>query len=67
MLIEINDESINDLQRESIQKLVKHAKGAHYINVYIRKNGQDYHFEADWLWHSKVVSPSALGDPNGKD
>lgn len=33
MLIEINDESINDLQRESIQKLVKHAKGAHYINV----------------------------------
>ena len=39
MLIEINDESINDLQRESIQKLVKHAKGAHYINVSVDSSG----------------------------
>ena len=41
---------INDLQRASIVRfhdLIKH--GSKFINLHVRKDGQEYHFEADWL------------------
>lgn len=41
---------INELQRDSIKefaRLVRH--GARAIDIRVRKDGQECHFEADWL------------------
>lgn len=41
---------INDLQKQTlldVYQLIKH--GSKFINLHIRKDGREYHFEADWL------------------
>ena len=47
----LTDEKINHLQVESIDNLIRRAKHAHYVNVYVRINGKDETYEADWLKH----------------
>ncbi len=42
-------ESLNEPQQDSIDKLRKTLEWSHYVNVIVRKDGQDHHFEADWL------------------
>lgn len=54
---ELTDENINDLQVESIRRLIERCKHAHYTNVYLRINGKDELFEADWLKHIREVTP----------
>lgn len=41
--------SLNEPQRETLARLRKALRGAHYTNVCVRKDGQDMWFEADWL------------------
>lgn len=43
--------AVNNLQSESIKQLMARAKHAHYIDVLVRIDGKDQHFEADWLKH----------------
>jgi hypothetical protein len=42
---------LNEPQMESLYKLAKAVRGMHYANIVVRNNGQDVHFEADWLKH----------------
>lgn len=42
---------INRLQDESIERLVKRCKQAHFVNVQVRINGEWEEFEADWIKH----------------
>ncbi len=41
--------NLNELQEESLEKLKQACKGAHFINVVVRKNGQDLIFQIDYL------------------
>lgn len=45
------DSQLNDLQRASINRLLRFSRHAHYINVIVRINGGDEHFQADWIKH----------------
>lgn len=47
----LTDEKINDLQIKSVQTLIDRAKRAHYVDVVIRINGKDEHYQADWIKH----------------
>jgi len=42
---------INELQQTSIERLVRMAKQAHFVNVRVRINGEWREFEADWIKH----------------
>lgn len=67
MLIEIPDEYINPLQRDSINKLLGFAKNMSFANIYVRIDGRDEHLEADYLNHAREVTnkrPVSTGDTN---
>lgn len=55
MKLEIDDEDINHLQVASINKLNDRTRGAHEINIHVRKDGQNHYYEADWLKHMRVL------------
>lgn len=55
----LTNQKINDLQVASIDRLIDRCKAAHFVNVHVRINGKDEHYEADWLKHLKrVVEPT---------
>lgn len=47
----LTDEKINDLQVQTVQTLIDRCKRAHFVDIKIRINGKDEHYEADWLKH----------------
>jgi hypothetical protein len=49
--------AINDLQRQSVDQLIKRSKAAHFTNVKVRINGKWEESEADWIKHM-VRSPA---------
>lgn len=51
----LTDEKINDLQVTTVETLVRRAKAAHYCNVYLRINGKDELYEADWIKHMRLA------------
>jgi hypothetical protein len=51
----VQTDKINRLQCESIERLVKRARHAHWTNIDMRINGQNEHFEADWIKHMLAV------------
>lgn len=53
----ITDYHINELQMDSIQRLIDRAKHAHTTDIKLRINGQDEWYEADWLKHMTRTSP----------
>jgi uncharacterized small protein (DUF1192 family) len=58
----LTEQNINDLQADSIDRLIERCGAAHYVNVHIRINGRDEIVEADWLKHMKrVVDPTDQG------
>ena len=59
MRMELPDESINNLQRMSLSTLKDTLKWAKSADIIVRKDGQDYHFEADWLKHLKIEKETA--------
>jgi len=48
---ELTDEKINSLQVESVDRIIKRCKAAHFTNVRIRINGEWEEHEADWIKH----------------
>jgi hypothetical protein len=53
MKLDLPDESVNELQRRSIIKLIDTLKWSKSADIVVRKDGQDHRFEADWLKHLK--------------
>jgi len=41
--------TINELQRASVSKLRATLRWSSHTDIIVRKDGQDHHFEADWL------------------
>jgi hypothetical protein len=48
---EIDVDKLNHLQIASIEKIVRKAKHAHYVDIRIRINGEFVWFEGDWIKH----------------
>lgn len=48
---------INELQIDSIQRLIDRAKRASMTDIKLRINGQDEWYEADWLKHMTRTTP----------
>jgi hypothetical protein len=42
--------NVNEPQQRDIDELLRILPGAHYVDVVVRIDGQDKHFEADWLY-----------------
>lgn len=42
--------NVTELQRQAMRELFLLLPHAHTIDVVVRVNGQDRHFEADWLF-----------------
>jgi len=42
---------LNSLQLDTFKEMLKTLKWCHSANVVIRKDGQDFNFEADWLYN----------------
>ena len=40
---------LNDAQQESLRLMLQHARGAHWVNIEVRRDGRDEYFQADWL------------------
>lgn len=59
MMWTLTDAKLNELQVDTINRLIQRCKGAHYVDVLVRINGQDERFQADWLKHLK---PSEFPD-----
>lgn len=51
----LTEAKINDLQAASIQRLIDRCGAAHHADLIIRINGQDEHYEVDWLKHLRPV------------
>lgn len=49
MIIEIPDNTINNMVRENLIKTIAEAKQSHMTDVVNRFNGQDVRHEADWI------------------
>jgi hypothetical protein len=62
MMLFISDDHLNELQKRSIAALLEAVKGAHYIDVMVRKGGKDLQFQADWLRHLER-RPSGVHGP----
>ena len=55
MIISIPDEHLNDMQRNSIKRMLSYAKNMSSADVYVRIDGRDELFEADYLNHAKII------------
>lgn len=49
MKFEIPDHCLNKLQKQSLDELLRVARGMHYANIVVRINGENRVFEADWI------------------
>lgn len=54
----LTDRHINDLQVDSVQRLIDRARHAHFTDLIIRINGKDERYQADWLKHLKRAAPT---------
>lgn len=54
MIISIPDKHLNSIQRDSMERLIKDAKGMHYATLHMRINGEDRMFEVDWFKHAEL-------------
>lgn len=51
----IPKQSINDLQINSMRRVVKRAKHAHWTDVDVKINGKSERFQADWIKHLSEI------------
>lgn len=56
MLLELPDVCFNDMQKNSLTRMIETLKRSHYTDIEIkdRRNGQTHHFEADWIKHLRI-------------
>lgn len=59
----IDTQKINDLQMESIRKLIPRLRQAHFTNLRIRINGAWEEVECDWLKHLVLPDGRRLTAP----
>lgn len=45
-------DKLNEPQIDTIERLRPKLRGAKTVDLFVRKDGQDHHFEADWLRHA---------------
>jgi hypothetical protein len=62
----LTDEKINELQVDSINRLIQRCKAAHFVNVQVRINGRFEIFEADWLKHLTPISAQETRVDDGR-
>ncbi len=41
--------TVSELQIETLERMLKIAKGSHWIDITMRANGENFAFQADWL------------------
>lgn len=56
-------DAVNDLQLESMRRVMNRARAAHFTNIDMRINGKNEISEADWLKQFREVSPRDVGIP----
>jgi len=47
----LRKKKVNSLQADSIDALIHRCKHAHYVDVVVRVDGKDEHYQVDWLKH----------------
>ena len=52
----MTDQRINDLQADSIDRVIERCRHAHFTDLRIRTNGNDEWVQADWLKHLRRVT-----------
>lgn len=55
----LTDAKINSLHADSIDRLIKRCKQAHYVDIRVRINGEYEWHEGDWLKHLRRVTEPA--------
>ena len=55
----LTTEKINDLQIDSIKRLIPLCKAAHFVNVRVRINGTWEEYQADWIKHMVRIERAA--------
>lgn len=50
--------ALNDLQIETLMRLLAHASRANEIDCKLRKDGHDFWYEADFIKHMRPYSPT---------
>lgn len=58
-------EKLNEPQAEKMPQLLKRCRGAHYIDVHVRINGQSEYWQADWLRDLEPIA--AAPEPHAKE
>ena len=46
---------VNELQLASLQQLLQTLPWSQHVDTVVRKDGQDFHFETDWLKGATLV------------
>lgn len=41
--------TLNEPQQDTLERMRKALRGSHHADLTVRKDGQDHHFEIDWL------------------
>lgn len=59
----LTTEKINDLQIDSIKRLIPRCKAAHFVNVRVRINGTWEEYQADWIKHMVRIERAADPTP----
>ena len=61
----LNRSKVNSVQEESIEKLIRRCRGAHYVDVIVRINGKDERYQVDWLKHLAAESGGKAAERKG--
>jgi len=60
-------DKVNQPQAETIERTIRLAKHAHYVNVRIRVNGEWQELEADWIKHLRLPVPQPASPASTTD
>lgn len=61
----LRTDAINDLQVDSMRRVIARARQAHMTDIDMRINGKNERSEADWLKHFREVMPGDVATPTG--
>lgn len=61
----LRTDAINDLQLNSMRRVIRRANQAHMTDIDMRINGKNERSEADWLKHLREVVPGDVATSTG--
>jgi len=65
LTITVDGKHLNEMQRDSILRLIQFARGAHTMDLHIRIGGRDEMIQMDWLKHAAIKYKAARSaDPS---